>query len=165
MRRRLLNLAAAVSLLACCAVCLMWVRSFYVIENRTIVTSVATYECGSGAGFLAVQRVARRDGERRGMRPRVRFSALGIELIEGRLNWRRPWTLVLMPYWLPAGLFTILPTAWIAARARREANAAGRRCPACGQDRDPDGTCAACGAKPQAAEPHSAKPHSMSTPA
>jgi hypothetical protein len=41
MRRGLLNLAAAVSLLACAAVCVVWVRSFYVIENRTIVTAAA----------------------------------------------------------------------------------------------------------------------------
>ena len=161
MRRRLLNLAALVSLLVCGAICVVWVRSFYVIENRTIVTAGATYEIGSGGGALAVQRVVRGDGEVRWMRPQARFSVLGVEIIDGRLNRRKPWTLVLVPYWVPAGIAAILPMVWILARARREADAARRRCPACGHDRDPDDVCAACGfvnsdaagpAKPQAAQ-------------
>lgn len=149
MRRRLfnrvLNIAAALSLLICAAICVVWVRSFYVIENRTIVTPTAIYEIGSGGGALAVQRVEPGDGDFRWMRPSLRFSLLGVELIEGRLNRRRPWLLLLMPYWIPAGLTAILPMAWILARAQREKTTARRRCPACGHDRDPSHPCPTCG--------------------
>jgi hypothetical protein len=110
---------------------------------------------------VAIQRVEPGDGEVRWMRPQARFSVLGVEMIEGRLNRRKPWTLVLMPYWVPAGACAIVPMLWILARARREAQAARRRCPQCGHDRDPDDVCGACGfappdtagsAKPQAAQ-------------
>jgi hypothetical protein len=142
---RLLSIAAAISLLACAAICVVWVRSFYVIENETIVTPTATYEIGSGGGALAVQRVEPGDGDFRWMRPSLRFSVLGLELIEGRLNRRRPWMLLLMPYWVPAGLAAILPMGWILARAHRETTTARRRCPECGHDRDPAHPCPSCG--------------------
>ena len=148
MRRRLFNFVVAISMLVCVAICVVWVRSFYVIENRTLVAADAVYEIGSGGGAIAVQRVEPKDGEVRWMRPEVRFSVVGVEWIEGRLNRRRPWQLVLLPYWVPAGIAAILPMSWILVRARREAKAAQRRCPECGHERDVNGTCPACGFAP-----------------
>src|SRR5688500_14596066 len=59
---------------------------------------------------------------------------LGAEVIEGRLARRRPWILILLPYWLPAGFAAILPGMWILARAYRERLAARvQRCPVCGE--------------------------------
>ena len=157
MFRLALNVAAALSLLVCAAICFVWVRSFYVIENRTVLTSNATYMIGSGGGAIAIQRIERGDDDVRWMRPQIHFSLLTVEVISGRLNRRRPWTMLLMPYWVPAGVAAVLPMAWILARARREAKAAARRCPECGHDREPNEQCLACG--------FSATPPGVATPA
>jgi hypothetical protein len=134
MLRWVLNVAAAVSLVVCLAICALWVRSFYYTDQTTRLTpDKIFYEVMSGGGGVVLYRLEPNDGEVRWVRPAVTHNILGAEVIEGRLARRRPWILILLPYWLPAGFAAILPGAWILARAYRERRAAGvQRCPVCG---------------------------------
>lgn len=134
MLRWLLNVAAAVSLVVCLAICALWVRSFYYTDQTTRLTpDKVFFEVMSGGGGVVLYRLEPNDGEVRWMRPAVTRNILGAEVIEGRLARRRPWVLILLPYWLPAGFAAILPGVWILARAYRERRAARvQRCPVCG---------------------------------
>ena len=133
MLRWLLNLTALISLIVCLAICGIWVRSFYYTDQKTWLTPDAFYEVMSGGGGVVVYRLRPPDGEVRWVRPAVTRSFLSAEVIEGRLARRRPWKLLLVPYWLPAGAAAVLPGVWILARAARERRAARvRHCPVCG---------------------------------
>ncbi len=134
MLRWLLNLAALVSLVVCFAICAIWVRSFYYTDQKTWLTPTAFYEVMSGGGGVVLYRLHPNDGEVRWVRPGVTHSFLSAEVIEGRLARRRPWKMLLLPYWLPAGAAAILPGVWILARSHRERRAARvLRCPVCGE--------------------------------
>jgi len=154
MLRRLFNLLSILSLIFCLATCGIWVRSFYVTDQGTIVRPDAVYQVMSGSGALAVQRLRPSDGEVRMVRPAVTMSFLGAEVIEGRLARRRPWKLLLLPYWLPAGAAAIVPAVWLAMRAKRE----GRQkrmtqCPVCGEEFTATQETSSAGSSQSAASP------------
>lgn len=157
MRRRLLNIAAALSLIACLAICAIWVRSFYWTDQKTIQTPAAFYEIMSGSGGVVLYRLRPPDGEVRWVRGEVKHSFLGAEVIEGRLARRRPWVMLILPYWLPAGAAAILPGLWILARASRERRARVTRCPVCGMELTgagvPPSPCPSCGWAPSSRTP------------
>jgi len=142
MRRLLLNVAASISFILCIAICAVWVRSFYLTDQRTLLRPAATYQVMSHAGVLVVQQIRPGDGEVRWMRGKVVWSALGMEVIEGRLNRRRPWRLLLLPYWVPAAVAFILPGVWLASRAKRQRTT--RVCPLCGDELPAGAICAKC---------------------
>jgi hypothetical protein len=148
MFRRVLAILASVSLLLCLGVCAAWVRSAYVTDERVIEAPDETIHVTSGQGALVLYRVDRQAGESRWMRPTERWNVLGVMYIEGRLNRRRPWGMLIVPYWLPAGLAAVLPGCWLAMRARdagRRRHAALRECVRCGADLEDDATsCPRC---------------------
>ena len=146
MRRWLLNIAAALSLGVCFAICLIWVRSFYVTDQKTFLTPAAYYQVMSGSGGVVLYRLRPADGEVRWVQAAVTHNIIGAEVIEGRLARRRPWTMLILPYWLPAGFAAILPGLWILARANRERRARTTRCPVCGAELTAAAaSCPACG--------------------
>jgi hypothetical protein len=159
MLRRLFNVAAALSLVVCLAICGIWTRSFYRTDQRTFQTPAAFYQVMSGSGGLVVYRLQPKDGEVRWVRPAVTTSFLGAEIIEGRLARRRPWKLLLLPYWLPAGAAALLPGVWLALRARREL---AHRCPVCDAELKSQGqecpVCPASASAAAAADPSAAAP-------
>ena len=166
MLRRVFSLSALLSLIVLVAICAVWVRSFYRTDQQTRLTPTAFYEVMSSAGTVVLYRLEPPDGEVRWVRPAVTHSVLGTEVIEGRLARRRPWRLLLVPYWVPAGFATILPAAWLAARARREAKSRVAQCPICGTAlSSPDASCPTCpavvGARPDSAG--SVRPAAAST--
>lgn len=142
MRRVLFNIVAALSLLACLAVCAVWVRSFYVTDQRTLQRAGATYQVMSHAGVVVIQQILPGDGDVRWARPRLTISVLGVELIQGRLNRRRPWRMLLLPYWVPAAVCFIVPGVWMGRRARRQRGVAV--CVVCGDEIIAGETCARC---------------------
>jgi hypothetical protein len=152
MLRRGLAIVAGISLVACLGVCAMWVRSAYVSDERVIEAADATIQITSGQGALVFYRVDRAAGPPQWMRPAERWNVLGVVYIEGRLNRRRPWGLLLVPYWLPAGLTALLPAGWVALRAhnaRRRSATALRQCVLCGADlMEGDAACPRCGREP-----------------
>ncbi len=136
------------SLIACFLICGMWARSFYWTDQKTWLTPAAFYEAMSGEGGIVLYRLRPNDGEVRWMRPTMTSSVLGFETIEGRLARRRPWKMIILPYWLPAGAAASLPGVWILARANRERRARVRRCPVCGTELNadaPTAPCSSCG--------------------
>ena len=177
MLRWLLNVAAAVSLVVCLAICAIWVRSFYYTDQTTRLTpDKIFYEVMSGGGGVVLYRLEPNDGEVRWVRPAVTHNILGAEVIQGRLARRRPWVLILLPYWLPAGFAAILPGVWILARAYRERRAARvQRCPVCGDELTGEAAaCPSCGWAKSPALPTTARattapaktdPSTTSTPA
>lgn len=167
MRRILFNLVCLLSLIVCFVICAIWIRSFYWTDQKTIQTPAAFYEVMSGSGGVVLQRLQPNDGEVRWMRPAVTHNILGAEVIEGRLARRRPWVMVILPYWLPAGAAAILPGLWILARANRERRARLTCCPVCGMDltgAEAASSCPACGWAPAIGSPTATLPTS-STPA
>ncbi len=151
---RALNVLAGISLIICLAVCTVWVRSFYRIDSSAFQTARAAYEISSGGGSIAIQRVRPPDGDVRWVRAAVTKSILGVEVIEGRLNRRRPWTLLLLPYSVPAAMAAVLPGVWIARRGRRERLAAQRA-------REIEGRRREAGVASDASD--SARPHTTAT--
>lgn len=143
-RRLLFNLVCLTSLIICFAICAMWARSFYWTDQKTWLTPTAFYEVMSGEGGVVLYRLRPNDGEVRWMRPTMTSNILGVEAIEGRLARRRPWKMIILPYWLPAGVTAILPGLWIFARAARERRARVRRCPVCGTELSAAASTAPC---------------------
>ncbi|HEV2295572.1 MAG TPA: hypothetical protein VGR35_17115 [Tepidisphaeraceae bacterium] len=151
MLRRLLKLSAALSLIVLLAICAIWVRSFYWTDQKTL-TPDAVYEVMSSSGSVVFYRLEPADGEVRWMRPAITRSFLSAEVIEGRLARRRPWIMLLLPYWLPAAVATVLPALWLVARANRERKSRVPRCPVCGSEfQSPADTCPVCPASAPAA--------------
>jgi hypothetical protein len=148
MLRRLFNVITALSLVACLAICGLWVRSFYRTDQQTSYSPRAYYQVMSSEGGMVLYRLRPNDGEVRWVRPGVTWSFLGIETIEGRLARRRPWKMLLLPYWIPAGIAAVLPGVWLALRARREH---APRCPVCGTPlKSPGQECPVCPASASA---------------
>ena len=168
MLRWLLNVTALVSLIVCLAICGIWVRSFYYTDQKTWLTPDAFYEVMSGGGGVVIYRLRPADGEVRWVRPAITHNFLSAEVIEGRLARRRPWKLLLVPYWLPASAAAVLPGVWILARAARERRAARvRHCPVCGEllTGEAASSCPACGWAKAPTEPTPARLTAPSPPA
>jgi hypothetical protein len=170
-KRRLLNLLTALSLLVCVAVAALWVQSYWARDGfiRTIegegptVESTSVYLVGGAAATRLmsftlpsphreafVRRSREMDGwyhyapETQGWRDLIpQFHRK--ERAIGRDATMRE-TYLQLPFWLPALLATLLPgyrlaTAW---RSRRRVNA--NLCPRCGYDlRATPDRCPECG--------------------
>jgi hypothetical protein len=168
MKRRLLNLLTALSLLLCVAVVGLWVRSYWAKDavwwspepDRSAIIAVSTQ------GSLVWQHV--QSPNRRG--PLVRTAGFGHE--SGRPeNWniRPQWInagwwelaglaygrsaspsyrahLLRLPWWFPCLMTALLPLARLTSHARRRSRGQGRVCPVCGYDlRATPGRCPECG--------------------
>ena len=170
MRRRLLNLLTALSLLLCVAVVALWVRSGPMMRLDSVGRG---WESCDFSAISAGRRLCvmvgywkgrsqtypwewRSEGQTRGFEPAYppARTLLG-------LGWRtRYWPrrdpplvtmtniAVVIPYWQIALIGAALPTGRMVSWARRRRYAPGR-CPACGYDlRATPDRCPECGASP-----------------
>ena len=171
MKRRLLNLLTALSLLACVAVAGLWVRSHWA-EDQGYWTTSPTRRLGfaSSSGHVKVwhQTLLRptadsygapggrfhTDRASRELQPDVPGDAttgwnpLGLgawSRVHGQRRYHSRG--VLLPYWLPLALFAIAPAHWLwRLPARRARSARSGLCARCGYDlrASPD-RCPECG--------------------
>jgi hypothetical protein len=169
MRRRLLNLLTALSLVLCVAVVVSWLSARPGTE-WTFHSASRRYTVRPQPGRLWVDVAEGQwvNGEFGAPRGKVyRLAARNRRQLPGRLEWvRNPasdsseasWVWLFIPYWLLLAATTLLPTIWIVRgarqRFRRGREATLNRCPTCGYDlRATPDRCPECGA-----------PASVSTP-
>ena len=162
MRRRLLNLLTALSLLLCVAVCVLWVRSYRVADSFVTSRNLAV----SGLGKLALLRSYGTEGDNasagRGL-GRYNPDNLNVEigvLFQGSREWAvgDAWVLlngdraggrvlVVVPDWVVVLLTAPAPAAWAARWYRRRRRRSAGLCASCGYDlRATPGRCPECGA-------------------
>ena len=158
-RRRLLNLLTALSLLLCFASAVEWVRSHRVSDlafwtSRDVTWSARVVTGSGGVGFvLEDQQVGNSEVSRPGWhwdvtsppggyarggwRTRLGFTASGGGGIVG----------VAVPFWFLCLLFALPPAATLALRRRAKRRAAEGKCRVCGYDlRATPERCPECGA-------------------
>src|SRR4051794_2580193 len=152
MRRRLLNLLTALSLLLCVAVAMSWAPSFraayrvgrvWVDPSETRVTSVRLQiTCGGLAGSIARFPVGTRESLKQmgwlcGTRPPTQFVENPLQFGANRddidLDRVTEWAVV--PLWIVIAMTAALPairlTVWTRRRRRKQT---GSPCPSCGYD-------------------------------
>jgi hypothetical protein len=167
MKRRLLNLLTALSLLLCVAVCVLWVRSYTRPEAMTYARprsgefEVKGVSLSGGIiGYSSM--TSRRPAVPIGLHwfPTI-YHAPDVSRIYPTFGLPRSAILAYgprpglvtgtVPCWIPALLTAILPALWIARRRtrRRRNRAAHGLCPSCGYDlRATPGRCPECGTGP-----------------
>ena len=145
------NLAALACVLACVGVVAAWADSYRgtrMAETRAAIGGdVIQWTSDSGVAVLYWNRGP--DGEFRWQRPIQRFQVLGLTYIDGRLVRRKPWSILVVPYWMPAMITALVPVWWSVRRYKqqvREERRAARLCEQCGIALDTHGACARCGA-------------------
>ena len=172
MRRRLLNLLTALSLLLFVAVCVMWVRSYFAADQIGVANARAYVRCAAihgGSLFVCSTNDAHRQPDRRWqvrtVKPDV-FAPTAADLrtmgaerwsVAGIIHFARDrvkspslsgagYTLLVVPLWLPAaasGCFAIAAGALVFRTRRRTRTG---RCAACGYDlRATPARCPECG--------------------
>jgi hypothetical protein len=191
MLRRLFTLLSALSFLLCAAVCVLWVRSYWVAfayerwfeENQSdrplVLHGTWTWISVSRGGLLiCIERYTLGDVEfwksAEGLRilltdPHWKESeATSYPLLDGTdapvfapvgLGWGRPvlrpdtdtpeggWAVI--PLWLVASVFAVLPVVWLVRRASGARRARTGCCRVCGYDlRATPGRCPECGTAP-----------------
>ena len=162
MTRRLLNLLTLLSLLLCVAVCVLWVRSQFVMDH-VVVNSTRNYLEFNGrrSGFWLLWIRELRQGplwvslEHESREPHALISRphrwwhrLGLTFMRSYRGGVEPGSLtwVTAPYWLIAGSAAI-PAVLQVLRLRRTRRQRQRGlCPSCGYDlRATPGRCPECG--------------------
>ena len=147
MKRRVFNLAAALSLMLCLATVALWVRSYWVRDD-VMYRSVNVWSVIGQCRFVTA---SPRTGFRWEMDTNVprkedysHYAAFSFERDGGRPH-------LCVPHWFVACLFAAVPTAWVSLYARRRHLLACGRCAACGYDlRATPERCPECGAAPHA---------------
>lgn len=162
MKRRVFTILSAVSLLMFVAVCVLWVRSYWVKDNLTWVRPDKGWIVASGRGLLVVNFLWFRDVPAR-PRPPWRFEWER----QSASSWQRPaggvvrrigfgyddtgppapgWRGGFVPHWLVAAAFAALPAAWFIRWRRQRRGARCGLCPCCGYDlRATRDRCPECG--------------------
>jgi hypothetical protein len=175
-RRKLFTLAAGVSAVLCCAVCVLWVRSYSTGEwlemydprgCQTLCVSrgmiVARWEAANPSREMTLIHASVTDP--RPIEPPVRRETLLTDLYY-RMYFDRlgSWlacyeeapaaarsTELAVPLWLLGGISAIAPAARLARGRRLRSRANSGRCPTCGYDlRATPDRCPECGAIPAA---------------
>ena len=173
MKRRLFNLAAAVSLILCAATATLWARSLFMGDDTVSYVGRRQIIVRSVGGLLSVRCVCIAEGTARELdgpaapflasQPRAAFntrfvngdpwSRLGFWSLHDKGDWRgRPatYTWVSIPFWFVVLLCACLPAWWcrwkyceVLARRRRD-----ERCRRCGYDlRATPDRCPECGTR------------------
>jgi hypothetical protein len=156
-RGRLFNLAAALSLLLCVAVCVLWVRSYLVSETVEHDNGLRAYEVRTGRGSISFAYiVCNRLGpaERRWTYNR-RLPAYPA-LIADESYWHFSYSNtvgrfagIIVPYAAPATLLALMPLWRLMSWKRSRGGRALGHCTNCGYDlRGTPGRCPECGAEP-----------------
>ena len=98
MLRRLLTLAAALSLVLCAATCLVWVRS-YLVADFMVIRRGHPVEIGvlSQGGMIDVR-------------------AGNVDAQTGQFVVEEPFAAFLCPHAVPAAVFAVLPAVWLVRR-------------------------------------------------
>jgi hypothetical protein len=169
-RRRLLNLLTALSLLLCVAVCVLWVGShrggatvtwagggrwcFVTVYPGYVIAGDVPDPSGSGGGLRSLPRAV----EMNVSWPRTTrsYSVAGVGYTTSPIPGGGADRYLAVPFWLLVTLPAPLPAVWAAASARRRLRvriAAHRsglgRCASCGYDlRATPERCPECGAMP-----------------
>ena len=173
-KRRLFNLAGAVSLLLCTAVGMLWVRSYRVGTASGYSADLSPdgmwheHYFASDGGELYLT-AFRQDAPSSGAHGRFFMRDYARrELARGEESWRfagfsydyfpqmpqREWRTWGVPYWFLATLTMATPAAWIIRRHRRCCERHARRCPVCGYDlRATPDRCPECGTGSQRRRP------------
>jgi hypothetical protein len=175
MRRRLFNLAAAISALLFAATAAFWARSYWAGDVVQWTVAGHSGELHASRGRATYHRQDLSPILIRPDRPRWHWhheayaphSSEGPEFgIPPEVGWwwrGFGWTTLssggglamhrfaYAPYWALVALFLALPLAWLAGVVRRRRRSRNRMCPACGYDlRATPDRCPECGAVPQA---------------
>lgn len=166
MKRRLLNLLTALSLLACAAAVALWVRGYSTWDLVHVRAAVRWIHVGSAAGVIKAGTwlVAEHDPDispaHKTLAPAdlrdlldhykqtatYRLHTLGFEYMAMGASKPRSHRIVVVPAWFPAAAATVLPAWWLRDRRRRRRRVASGLCPACGYDlRATPGRCPECG--------------------
>jgi hypothetical protein len=159
MRRKFVNFAAAVTLLLCVAVCVLWVRSYWVSETVGHHDGLLECEARTGRGSISFSYMLYnrlRPPEHRWKYSRRAPAYPG--LIADQSYWHISFSLsigrfagIIVPYAVPAVLLAVAPlwrlVSWVRARRRRGIGG----CATCGYDlRATPDRCPECGAVPAA---------------
>jgi hypothetical protein len=171
MRRRLLNLLTALSLLLCVAAVALWVRGHWVGDGIVVSSGRYHHSLDSSLGFLDYECCWERPRPVRKTLPmtpgrgfrRTRWEPaewetrlppeagrfLGFAWGSGEKVYqsRDPFVWVRVPYWSVVAALAAVPAWRFSARARRAARIRNSVCPGCGYDlRATPGQCPECGA-------------------
>jgi hypothetical protein len=141
------NLFTLISLLLCAGVVVVWADSYRGTRMFETRRADDVLQWTSDGGVAVLYWNYGPDGEFRWQRPEQRWQILGLTYIDGRLVRRKPWAMLIVPYWMPAMLTAVLPVAWIARRFRqqlREERRAAGLCERCGERVDARGSCPKC---------------------
>ena len=151
LQRLAFNLVALTCLIACVGVVAAWADSYRgtrMVETRGgggAGGDVIQWTSDSGVAVLYWNRGP--DGEFRWQRPAQRFQVLGLTYIDGRLVRRKPWSMLVVPYWMPGMITALVPVWWSVRRYKqqvREERRAARLCQQCGNALDARGACERC---------------------
>ena len=148
LRRFTFNLFALTCLLLCAGVVAVWADSYRgtrMFESRRAGGDVLQWTSDSGVAVLWWNRGP--DGDFRWQRPAQRWQVLGLTYIDGRLARRKPWSMLVVPYWMPAMTTAAVPIWWSVRRYKQQVRAerrAARLCERCGEMLDARGACGKC---------------------
>ena len=163
MVRRLLNLLTALSLLLFVAVCVLWVRSYWIgsVFGYRAPPSGGVYgNCylASYDGRLAYSRLLKTQADGQvGLYANdyplapdyemdVGFAGFGYRSLNHRTFTLKEWRL---PYWAPATLLAVPPAVALLRRRKSRRDRTLNLCPSCGYDlRATPDRCPECGASP-----------------
>jgi hypothetical protein len=178
MRRKLLNVWKAVSLLLCVAMVALWVRSYRASDYLYWASSSREMACVGERGQILI-RITKIDKpnffQPRSLRLNDRggvaapwFTLDALKITNLPLEWEFPGfkigfaagpydriyrvVQIVLPHWLLAAVFALPPGRWCARRFRRKVLARENLCSTCGYDlRATPDRCPECGTAP---EPH-----------
>ena len=163
-KRHLLNLLTALSLLLCVAVCVLWVRSYWVPESVSYWGNAHVLGLYSSKGRAALTLAtgtigpAEREAGGYGLRYKVvnppsvitagRWGFVIRRIPVSGGTWSGTLHMVVVHDWLPVAAAALLPGAWLFRRVRMRNRRPGL-CTICGYDlRATPGRCPECGAAP-----------------
>jgi hypothetical protein len=159
-KRRLVTLAAAGSLVLCVATVSLWVRSYWAADRIERYDKVGSMTLGSRDGALGFWRDSDWSGATRGIYYRKvesEWPFSGTMTFSAHVRYGTQLR-VILPHWVLALLFAMLSAFCFRSAVRSRRRHREGRCPACGYDvRATPDRCPECGAMPAAAAPPAAR--------
>ena len=156
MKRRLLNLLTALSLLLCMAVGALWVRSCYRLDWGAVVVGLHQLVFVSTSGGITIEHYDNHPDNPSG----TYWAARPVN--ETGFDGTRHWDFAIQragvpradvadgirfPHWAAIVVFAAMPAVRVVREIRRQRLVGGGRCPKCGYDlRATPGRCPECGA-------------------